>query len=114
MNKDGKVNTWDEVRTLFFGDMLSPAASPNRPYTECPDVLQLQKEIEAHLVGYNEMSSKPMDLVCFLYMLEHLARVARVIKSPGGNALLVGVGAEDYAGAATVGPGIDTCARRGF
>eukprot|EP00434_Breviolum_minutum_P010843 symbB.v1.2.009559.t1/scaffold598.1/size183230/1 len=34
------------------------------------------------------MSSKPMDLVCFLYMLEHLARVARVIKSPGGNALL--------------------------
>ncbi|CAJ1405697.1 unnamed protein product [Effrenium voratum] len=38
------------------------------------------------------MSSKPMDLVCFLYMQEHLARVSRVIKSPGGNALLVGVG----------------------
>ena len=27
------------------------------------------QEIEAHLVSYNEMSSKPMDLVCFLYML---------------------------------------------
>lgn len=25
-------------------------------------------------------------------MLEHLSRVARVIKTPGGNALLVGVG----------------------
>eukprot|EP00931_Biecheleriopsis_adriatica_P059470 TRINITY_DN3558_c0_g1_i1.p1 TRINITY_DN3558_c0_g1~~TRINITY_DN3558_c0_g1_i1.p1 ORF type:complete len:4293 (+),score=1112.20 TRINITY_DN3558_c0_g1_i1:173-13051(+) len=92
VNKDGKVNTLDEVRTLFFGDMLSAAASPQRPYTECPDVVVLQKEIEAHLVSYNEMSSKPMDLVCFLYMLEHLARVARVIKTPGGNALLVGVG----------------------
>ncbi|CAK9029099.1 unnamed protein product [Durusdinium trenchii] len=72
--------------------MLSPASIPQRPYTECPDVAVLQKEIEAHLVSYNEMSSKPMDLVCFLYMLEHLARVARVIKSPGGNALLVGLG----------------------
>lgn len=92
VNKDGKVNTLDEVRTLFFGDMLSPASIPQRPYTECPDVAVLQKEIEAHLVSYNEMSSKPMDLVCFLYMLEHLARVARVIKSPGGNALLVGLG----------------------
>lgn len=27
-----------------------------------------REEIEGHLVSYNEMSSKPMDLVCFLYM----------------------------------------------
>merc|ERR1719162_1637523 len=33
-----------------------------------------------------------MNLVCFLYMLEHLSRVARVVKSVGGNGLLVGVG----------------------
>ncbi|CAK9112546.1 Dynein axonemal heavy chain 1 (Axonemal beta dynein heavy chain 1) (Ciliary dynein heavy chain 1) (Heat shock regulated protein 1) (HSRF-1) (hDHC7) [Durusdinium trenchii] len=91
-NKDGKVNTLDEVRTLFFGDMLSPASIPQRPYTECGWTQPYGQEIEAHLVSYNEMSSKPMDLVCFLYMLEHLARVARVIKSPGGNALLVGLG----------------------
>lgn len=91
-NKDGKVDTLDEIRTLFFGDMLAPPASPKRPYCECPDVPLLQTTVEAHLVQYNEMSNKPMDLVCFLYMLEHLSRVARVIKSPGGNALLVGDG----------------------
>jgi len=91
-NQDGKVDTIDEVRMLFFGDMLSPAQVPQRPYTECPDVAVLQKQIEAHLVSHNEQSSKPMDLVCFLYMLEHLSRVSRVIKNPGGNALLVGVG----------------------
>ena len=92
LNQDGKVDTVDEVRALFFGDVLSTAASPKRPYTECPDFHILQKQVETHVQAYNEMSSKPMDLVCFLYMLEHLSRVARIVKSPGGNALLVGVG----------------------
>jgi len=91
-NKDGKVDTLKEVRTLFFGDMISAPQIPRRPYDECPDVADLQQVIEKHLVEHNEMSNKPMDLVCFLFMLEHLSRVARVIKSPGGNALLVGVG----------------------
>ncbi|CAK9071077.1 unnamed protein product [Durusdinium trenchii] len=73
-------------------DMLSQPAAPNRPYTECPDIPELQRQVESHLEQYNLMSTKKMDLVCFLYMLEHLSRVARVVKTPGGNALLVGVG----------------------
>jgi len=91
-NEDGKVDTLDEIRTLFFGDVMAPVGLPNRAYAECQSVGALQKEVEGHLASYNDTSSKPMDLVCFLYMLEHLSRVARVIKSPGGNALLVGVG----------------------
>merc|ERR1719174_202762 len=71
---------------------MSQPGIPKRPYTECPDISALQKDVEDHLRNYNEVSNKPMELVCFLYMLEHLSRVCRVIKSPGGNALLVGVG----------------------
>jgi dynein heavy chain len=37
------------------------------------------------------MSQKRMDLVMFLYAIEHLARVARVVRV-GGNVLEVGVG----------------------
>merc|ERR1719174_2102592 len=80
---------------------MSQPGIPKRPYTECPDIAALQKEIEAHLHSHNEVSNKPMELVCFLYMMEHLSRVCRVIKSPGGNGLLVGVG----------GSGRQSCAR---
>lgn len=101
LDGDGKIQTLDEVRNLIFGDMMSQPAAPNRPYSECLDVSLLQKTVESHLDQYNLMSAKKMNLVCFLYMLEHLSRVARVVKTPGGNALLVGVG----------GSGRQSCAR---
>jgi dynein heavy chain len=90
-NGDGRGNTFEEVRSLFFGDMLSPAAAPKRAYVECMDFEFLQTTVEGHLEQYNNFSTKRMDLVMFLYAIEHLARVARVVRT-GGNVLLVGVG----------------------
>lgn len=56
------------------------------------DYDKLQNAVEQGLVNYNMMTDKPMDLVLFSFAIEHLLVIARILKSPGGNALLVGVG----------------------
>ena len=81
----------DHLRSLFWGDFIDPKANP-RIYTEMPDVPAMTAKLEGYLEDYNAQSKKPMDLVLFLFFIEHVSRIARVLKMPGGHALLVGVG----------------------
>ena len=48
--------------------------------------------VHGALEEYNNMHKNRMNLVIFRYVLEHLSRICRIIKQPGGNGLLVGVG----------------------
>ncbi|KAL0237672.1 hypothetical protein PCE1_001066 [Barthelona sp. PCE] len=72
---------------LFFGGITDDLA-----YREVTDVKQLQKRIENRLVDYNEEESHKMNLVMFTNAIEHILRIYRIITSPEGNALLLGVG----------------------
>ena len=45
-----------------------------------------------YLDDYNMSCSKEMKLVFFLDAIEHISRIARMIRQQRGNALLVGVG----------------------
>lgn len=91
-NGDKKIDTLDEIRRLMFSDVLSPIGLPKRPYEEVTDETKLQKVCEECLENYNMMGDKPMDLVLFSFAIEHLLIICRILKQPGGNALLVGVG----------------------
>ena len=62
-------------------------------YEACYDIEQIRKVATDKLDGYNEKyPSKKMNLVIFDDALRHLLRITRIINSPRGNCLLVGVG----------------------
>lgn len=62
-------------------------------YEACPDVETIRRKCNVKLQAYNEKNaSKKMNLVIFDDALFHLLRITRVINSPSGNVLLVGVG----------------------
>lgn len=91
-DKDGKVQSLDEFRGLLFGDIFTAFGVTERPYEEIRDKKKLIKCADDALLQYNNVSDKPMNLVLFNFAIEHLLRIGRIIKQPGGHGLLVGVG----------------------
>jgi dynein heavy chain len=62
-------------------------------YEAIPDIENIRKRINAKMEAYNEkFPSKKMNLVIFDDALRHLLRITRILLSPRGNCLLVGVG----------------------
>ena len=60
-------------------------------YDRCPTFNDLSALLNGALDEYNE-SNAVMNLVLFEDAMRHIARISRIIESPGGHALLVGVG----------------------
>jgi dynein heavy chain len=86
---------WDEVvprERLVYGDFINGGESTNRPYEEIENFDRLKTVVEEYLTNHNQESKQPMPLVMFSDALEHVARIARVLRQPQGNALLLGVG----------------------
>nr|XP_061802869.1 dynein axonemal heavy chain 12-like [Nerophis lumbriciformis] len=91
--KQGSKLVEQDMQNLLFGDYMNPDfEADERLYAEVPSVESFAEVVEACLVEYNQMTKNHMNLVIFRYVLEHLSRISRVLKQPGGNALLVGVG----------------------
>ena len=89
----GSITTPD-LRNLFFGDYVSEDLddSGNRLYCEITDVRGLVPAMEELLQDYNGMHKKQMNLAIFLYAVEHLSRLCRVLRQPGSHVLCVGLG----------------------
>eukprot|EP00667_Euglena_gracilis_P000011 EG_transcript_11 len=86
---------WSEVigssERLIYGDFMSPGADA-RVYDEVSNFQAMQRVMQQYLDDYNDATSKKMQLVMFIDAIEHTARIARIIRNPGGHALNLGVG----------------------
>ncbi|XP_058822007.1 dynein axonemal heavy chain 6 [Topomyia yanbarensis] len=78
--------------TVLFGDfMIFGQASDDRVYEEIKDTKKLKSILADYLEDYNSLGSKEMNLVFFMDAIEHIVRLARLLRSERGNGLLVGV-----------------------
>ncbi|KAG7518207.1 dynein heavy chain 12, axonemal [Solea senegalensis] len=91
--KEGSKLVEEDMRNLLFGDYMKPDLDgEERLYAEVLSMESFAQVVESCLEEYNQMHKNHMNLVVFRYVLEHLSRISRVLKQPGGHALLVGVG----------------------
>ncbi|XP_064645339.1 dynein axonemal heavy chain 6-like [Lineus longissimus] len=78
---------------IIFGDFIKMGANKeDKLYEELADINKVKSVLVDYLDDLNMSSSKEMRLVFFMDAIEHVSRIARMIRQQRGNALLVGVG----------------------
>ncbi|XP_041838798.1 dynein heavy chain 6, axonemal [Melanotaenia boesemani] len=81
------------TQPIIFGDFIKIGAEKeDRQYEELTDINKIQAVLQDYLSNYNVSFSKDVKLVFFQDAIEHVSRIARMIRQERGNALLVGVG----------------------
>lgn len=76
---------------LLFGDFMNPVVKENRIYEEITNIEKLKTVLLENLMDFNMVYNKDMHIIFFMDAIEHLTRIARILRSERGNALLVGV-----------------------
>ncbi|KAG5463924.1 hypothetical protein LSCM1_00097 [Leishmania martiniquensis] len=81
------------MTALLFADFLGSKAD-QRIYQEVKDFNAVAKTIEGELQEYNQqcMGGRQLNLVMFSDAVQHVCRIARVLRKGNGHALLLGVG----------------------
>ncbi|KAF7987651.1 hypothetical protein HCN44_003514 [Aphidius gifuensis] len=85
--------TIDEPPILYFGDFMNFGASKeSRYYEEITNVVRMKEILQDYLDDFCLVANKDIKLIFFTDAIQHLCRLARILRSERGHGLLVGVG----------------------
>lgn len=77
--------------TVIFGDfMLFGQPKENRIYEEIKDIEKLKSILVDYMEDYNTMTGLDVTLILFQDAIEHVTRLARLLRGDRGNGLLIG------------------------
>ena len=93
-----------DFQNVAFGDF--GADNTEGYYMKLDSVDDLRPKLQILLENYNLQNTK-MDLVFFEDCVQHLARIARILRQQRGNAMLVGVGGSGRRSMAMFGSSIN-------
>ncbi|TGZ44717.1 Dynein heavy chain 1, axonemal [Temnothorax longispinosus] len=74
-------------KPLFYGDFCDPAGE----YEQIIDIEKMRRILLDVLNDYNDLTTSPMQIVLFEDAISHICRITRILRQPGGNALLLGM-----------------------
>lgn len=84
-------NIVKEDETLLFGDfMILGQNKEDRIYEEIKDLTKLKSILMDYLEDFNSLTGQEMKLILFDDAIEHILRLARLLRAERGNGLLVG------------------------
>ncbi|KAG5504517.1 hypothetical protein JKF63_04969 [Porcisia hertigi] len=90
--------------------LFSSLANEDGHYEQIVDIDYARSTLERKQDLYNITSrSGDLKLVVFNYVLEHVARISRVLRQPGGHLLLLGVGGSGRRSCTRLGAFIQEC-----
>ncbi|KAJ2998719.1 Dynein heavy chain 7, axonemal [Globomyces sp. JEL0801] len=88
-----KILLEEDMRSVMFGDFGSiKQPGKENSYVELPNFDSVTDMCKQQLAEYNLVKKSKLNLVLFRFAIEHISKICRILKLPGGNALLVGVG----------------------
>jgi dynein heavy chain len=92
-NTELEFSEYDETGApiLLFGDFMNPISNENRIYNEITNIEKLKIVLAENLMDFNTVYKKDLQIIFFMYAIEHITRIARILRLERGNALLIGV-----------------------
>ncbi|XP_018365084.1 PREDICTED: dynein heavy chain 1, axonemal-like [Trachymyrmex cornetzi] len=74
-------------KPLFYNDFCNTVGN----YEEIIDIEKMRNILLDYLDSYNDLTTSPMQLIFFEDAINHICRITRILRQPGGNALLLGI-----------------------